>query len=422
MIPYRAAREPSPILLIRLGTALLVLAAAASLVGSPNRGASVPWIGLVAAGAVLVWLAAGGRQDDRGQVPAGGRGVGGDAPRKAARRLSDRMRGMAAARAALAVGYSCLVILPLLTEWPAYKLPALSRVYAAIPSLIPYAPAWLAPGLSPNQTGGVLAACLALAAAFFVRTNRGGPVEPYLRGLRRMAAPLLIVGTPVLLATGSRAALAGLAAAVITGYIVLNPRMAWATAAVVAAAVAISLAAPDLPRGLLQRFLHDEPLQIKLLARVDIWASALKGIADHPFAGIGPGTLNQVLPARYPYGEVGIGYTVTQAHNIVLDTALTMGIVGAVGVVCAVAGGMWWGFRQARVAAPSGVHAYAADTHAARVQATCAHAFTAPLVTFTVFGVTDALSFASPAGLVFWMSLAGLLRVTRASSDADTPR
>jgi len=397
MIPYRAAREPSPILLIRLGTALLVLAAAASLVGSPDRGASAPWVGLVGAGAVLVWLAVGGRQDHLGQVPAGGGGRGGGAPRKAARRLSDRMRGTAAARAALAVGYSCLVILPLLTEWPAYKLPALSRVYAAIPSLIPYAPAWLAPGLSPNQTGGVLAACLALAAAFFVRTNRGGPVEPYLRGLRRMAAPLLIVGTPVLLATGSRAALAGLAAA-------------------------ISLAAPDLPRGLLQRFLHDEPLQIKLLARVDIWASALKGIADHPFAGIGLGALNQVLPARYPYGEVGIGYTVTQAHNIVLDTALTVGIVGAVGVVCAVAGGMWWGFRQARVAAPSGVHAHAADTHAARVQATCAHAFTAPLVTFTVFGVTDALSFASPAGLVFWTSLAGLLWVTRASLGADTPR
>ena len=45
----------------------------------------------------------------------------------------------------------------------------------------------------------------------------------------------------------------------------------------------------------------------------------------HPFTGIGLGSLNDVLPIRYPYESVGLTYTVTQAHNAVLDTALTMG-------------------------------------------------------------------------------------------------
>src|SRR5680860_679407 len=181
----------------------------------------------------------------------------------------------------------------------------------------------------------------------------------------------------------------------------------WLAAGGAAAAATLMLLLPDIPREFLQRFMHDAPLQTKLLGRADIWASALKGIADHPFAGIGPGALNQVLPVRYPYGVVGLGYTVTQAHNIVLDTALTMGVVGAIGVVCALTGGIWWGVRHARMTPLLGV------------PATCARAFTAPLVTFAVFGMTDALSFSSPSSLLFWASLAGLLWATR-SERAST--
>ncbi len=389
MIPYRGPREPTPILLVRLGTVLLLLAAAASLMASPDRGAGAPWAALVGTGVVLVWMAAG---------PGW---VGGAPDREGGARGRSSARGPGAAHAALAVFYVCLFAFLLLTDWPTAKLPALSQVYGAMPSLLPYAPEWVAPGISPNQTGGILAGALAFAAALFIPIRGRGQRSPRLLGLRRGAAPLLLVGTPLLIASGSRAALAGLAVAVVAGFMSLNKRSLWLVVGAVTVAGALAVAFPDVPREFMQRFLHDEPLQTKLLARADIWTSALKGIADHPFAGIGPGALNQVLPVRYPYGTVGLGYTVTQAHNIVLDTALTMGVLGAVGVVCALTGGIWWGVRCARTAPLEGM------------PATLARAFTAPLVTFTVFGTTDALSFSSPSSLLFWASLAGLMYVTR---------
>lgn len=390
MIPYRAPREDFPIFLVRLGTALLVFAAAASLVASADRRAGILWAVLIAAGTVLVWLALGRR------------------PIARTRRTEEKDHAPRAARAVLVASYACLVSFLLLTEWPVYKLPAFSRLYGFIPSLLPYSPDWLGSGISPNQTGGVLACCLAFAAALFIPVGGEGPRDPRLRQLRKAAAPLLVVGALVVVATGSRAALAGLVVAVLAGILTLNSRAMWLVAGATAAAGAVAVALPDIPRELMQIFLHDEPLGIKLLARADIWASALKGIADHPFAGIGPGALNHVLPVRYPYGMVGLGYTVTQAHNIVLDTALTMGVVGAVGVVSALTGGIWWGIRCARTAPLRGV------------RATLARAFTAPLVTFTVFGITDALSFSSPSSLVFWVFLAGLMFVThggRAPTD-----
>ena len=389
MIPYSGPREATPILLVRLGTLLLLLAAAASLLASPDRGGSAPWAALVGAGAVLVWTAVG-----RG-------GVRSASERGESARGRSSTRGPAVARAALVLGYSCALVLLLLTDWPVVKLPALSQVYEAIPSLLPYAPAWVAPGISPNQTGGILAGIVALAAALFIPINGHGQRDPRLRALRRAAAPLLVVGTPLLVASGSRAALAGLVVAVVAGFASLNKRSLWFLVGAVTVVGALAAAFPDIPRELMQRFMHDAPLQTKLLGRADIWASALKGIADHPFAGIGPGALNQVLPVRYPYGMVGLGYTVTQAHNIVLDTALTMGVLGAIGVVCALAGGIWWGVRCARTGPLQGM------------PATLARAFTAPLVTFTVFGTTDALSFSSPSSLLFWASLAGLMYVTR---------
>ena len=189
MIPYRGPREATPILLVRLGTVLLLLAAAASLMASPDRGAGAPWAALVAAGAVLVWTAAG-----RGWL-------GGTPDRGDGARGRSSARGPGAARTALAVGYVCLLALPLLTDWPIAKLPALSQVYVAIPSLLPYAPEWVAPGISPNQTGGILAGALAFAAALFIPIKGPGQRGPRLRRLRREAAPLLLVGTPCLLYT-----------------------------------------------------------------------------------------------------------------------------------------------------------------------------------------------------------------------------
>jgi O-antigen ligase len=118
------------------------------------------------------------------------------------------------------------------------------------------------------------------------------------------------------------------------------------------------------------------------------------------------GTLNEVLPVRYPYGVVGLDYSVTQAHNIVLDTALSMGLVGAAGLLLALGGALWCGLRGDNNRADPGT-----STAGTR-------AFTAVLITFTVFGTTDSLGFSSASSLVFWAALAGLIWVSRGEGSA----
>lgn len=376
-------RAPAALVLIRLGIALLVLGYAVSLAASPLPSAGLPWAVQGWAGAAAAWAAWvwGGRPSAAGALR------GGDVP--------DR-RAVAVERCAVGLGYVLTALLPTITRWPAYKFQGLTSLYGALPSLLRYLPDRAAQGVSPNQTGGVLAAVAALAVCLLLLRTAADADSPRDRGTRGgRAAPAVLSalsGTFVLL-SGSRAALAALVAALLVVALLRDRRSAWAVAGLTVGSLAAVIARPSLPRELMARLLHEEPLQAKLLARADIWASALRGIADHPFAGIGLGTLNDVLPARYPYGSVGLDYSVSQAHNIVLDTALTMGVPAALGLVSLVAGLLIVGF-----------HSRSERTHTSKLVL----GLVAVIIVFVVFGMTDALSLSSPTSLVLWMTTCGV--------------
>lgn len=381
------ARFAVPKVLLHLGVALLALASAGSLARSPDPLLSLPWAVQVWLGAMATWFA--WRQ---GRPPReGGRGT-------EATRLSKK-RAERVARAVLVLGYACLVILPLATEWPTYKYPALAPVYSALPSLLPYAPGWAASGISPNQTGGILAAIATFATGMpFPRlstpvTATRGRRERRVRRVHPVPTLLAILSTGYVILSGSRAALLALVVAVLFVLVLRHRRTLWAVAGLAAIPVAAVAVRPSLPGRLIARLLHEEPLQTKLLARVDIWTSAVHGIADHPFAGIGLGTLNDVLPSRYPYGSVGLTYTVTQAHNFVLDTALTIGIPGAIGLVCLLTGILWTGVAASRTRTPTSGTILG---------------LTAIAVVFVVFGTTDSLSLSSPSSLLLWVVVCGI--------------
>lgn len=55
--------------------------------------------------------------------------------------------------------------------------------------------------------------------------------------------------------------------------------------------------------------------------RIDVWSTALKGIADHALFGMGPSAYQLVWPAYS-------GYPTFHAHNLFLDTLLNFGVVG----------------------------------------------------------------------------------------------
>jgi O-antigen ligase len=382
-------RTPAPVVLIQVGAALLVLGCAVSLAASPDPMAGLPWALQSWLGATASWIAwrVGGSANadaklDAGPAPGSTTGA------------TEETRAATVARSGLALGYACLVFLPAVTRWPAYKFPMLTPVYGALPSLLRYAPTWAASGYSPNQTGGVLAAVAAFAVCLLFQPPSAGTRDLRTRGIRPAAGVLAVLTTIAVMLSGSRAALAALVLAVLFAFMLRDRRGIWVVAALVAAALAATAFRPSLPGEFVTRLLHEEPLQTKLLARVDIWASALRGIADHPFSGIGLGTLNEVLPVRYPYGSVGLSYTVTQAHNTFLDTALTTGVPGAFGLLLLIAGVVWTGVAMGREGT---------------LTSSAIMGLTAAMVVFVVFGTTDALSLSSPSSLLIWALVSGLL-------------
>ncbi len=121
---------------------------------------------------------------------------------------------------------------------------------------------------------------------------------------------------------------------------------------------------------------------------------ALRGIQDHLFTGIGLGVFNDVMPVRYPYRTVGLSYPVSQAHNLFLDVALAIGIVGALGLGLLLAGSGLTAFRGWKERSPSGVVSLGV---------------LASIVAFLVFGITDSISLSIPSSFIVWLWACALI-------------
>ena len=302
--------------LIRGGAALVGLALLFSFWASPNRLLSLPWFAIAMVGVVAV-LAITSRLR-----PA----------------ISRKVNGHSWMIFFLSACFVALVSALLTSRWPAYKLSWLTTIYSALPSIRSLPLWWTQQGLQPNQTGGFLALCSAFTFAVAVaRSDPSASTGPRSSIYRWVAATLTVPGVVVVFMTGSRGALAGLGIAVLVVLILRFSRPLWAWGVGISAVV-LGLLASGRPTSLFQLVIRDETLDTKLVARLDIWSSAIKGIQDHSFTGIGLGVFNQVVPFRYPYQTVGLSYNVTQAHDVFLDTALTIGVPGLLGLLILLVG------------------------------------------------------------------------------------
>ena len=352
----RARRRATAALLIRSGAALVGVATLFSWWASPDRLASLPGsvIALVGAAAVLVATSPG------------------------LATLARKIRPRYIAWFFLVSGFIALLSALLTSRWPTYKLGWLAPLYSALPSIRAFS--WGGQGLQPNQTGGFLAVCTAFAAVI-----AASPSSP--RRRRWAALGLVLLGSIVVFMTGSRAALAGLLVVYLAILVIRSRRFLWAWAAgAVAAVVGLTVSGQLSP--LVGFFLQDEGLDTKLASRLDIWSSALRGIDDHFFTGIGLGVFNQVIPARYPYHVVGLSFPVSQAHNLFLDVTLAIGFPGLVGFALLVAGSLilaadWIGDTSS--ASPVGL------------------GILGSLVVYLVFGITDSISLSVPTSFIVWL-------------------
>ena len=361
-----AQRRSVAVLLVRLGAGLVGMATLFSWWASPDRLASLPASVIALAGVVVVLLATG-----PGLVT-----------------LSRKLRPRYIGWFFLVAAFIALLSTLLTSRWPTYKLSWLGPLYSALPSIRSLS--WGGQGLQPNQTGGFLAACTAFAAVM-----AASPSSP--RHRRWVALGLVILGSIVVFMTGSRAALAGLLVVYLAILVIRSRRFLWAWAAGTVAAVVGSIVSGRLTT-IVGFFLRDEGLDTKLASRLDIWSSALRGIDDHFFTGIGLGVFNQVIPARYPYHVVGLSFPVSQAHNLFLDIALAIGFPGVAGFVLLLVGSAilaldWLGDATSTAPIALGI--------------------LASLVVYLVFGITDSISLSVPTSFIVWLWSISLVLLCR---------
>jgi putative inorganic carbon (hco3(-)) transporter len=205
------------------------------------------------------------------------------------------------------VGFGVLLALiaPFSMVWIGGKASFLPEtIYTHLVSALPF-------NIHPNVLGGYLAMVLPIPVALLVA---GWPSLSWI--VRVLLAVAIVLMGGVLLLTQSRGAWIALAVALAVLVVLVWRwgKVALAIAAVVGTGIVLS------PAGALVR---DRAFWASSEHRLVIWADVLGLIQEHPLVGIGLGAFPHSYPLVInPFGRV------VHAHNLFLQVALDMGVVG----------------------------------------------------------------------------------------------
>lgn len=300
---------------------------------------------------------------------------------------------------------TALAVLGLLTlRWSSMKIPLLEPLLPHIPRVLISLPG-ATEGVSPNQLAGMLLWLLPVA---FV-----GGLIPLLPGVtlvwwKRLffALPALIIAillSLIFVLTQSRSGLLGLVLALPLVALIPLWRFKWLLLAlmVVAGAAVFFLLSHESGGQAAVSFLDRASARLvssiddtvnHLEARVTIWTHSVAAIRDFPWTGIGAGTLRQVAPRVYPFYTSKLDEEVPHAHNLILQTALDVGLPGLIAFL-----GLWFGvavmLRQVwRQAAIGGSRLLVL-------------AFAGALLAYFLYGLTDTIALGAKPGFLFWFLL-----------------
>ena len=352
--------------LIRLGTALIGLAVLFSFWASPDRLQSLPWVVLALTGIALVLVVTGPGLSF----------------------LSAKVTRAHLLHFFVAANLVALLSALFTSSWPDYKLPGLGRLYGLLPSIRSLPFSWAHNGLAANQTGGMLAVLTVFTVAVAIAPSASLPGGRKRAAIYRGVAMILAVSSVfVVYMTGCRIALAGLGVGVFIVFALRNKRWRWASIGGASLAVA-GLASAGKLEQVFHLLVRDQTMTGELVSRLDIWSSSLRALQDHSFTGIGIGVFNQVVPARYPYATVALGFPVSQAHNLFLDVAVSIGLPGLIGLLVLLLGLVLLAarglFREPR----------------SRLVSACA---LASMAVFLVYGLTDSMGLSRPTSFILWL-------------------
>lgn len=363
--------------------AVAVAACACATAWVPSRRLQVA-VGLLAVATMAGW----GRAPEDAEP---GRHLGGAAAglllMAAVTRWSvDRDRLAAALTATVMIGIAAVAVGIRSTTAPGYKgLPMVLSPIANPPAL-PFADVLGQPFVNPNAIGiaALMLACLSVAAAVLSR-----PPARWQFAMRAAGVGGGLIALPVIAVTQSRSVLLAL---LVVGALTLwawRPR--WRRAAAGVAVVgAVCLAA----------FLARDPqaragLRVSLGDRTQHWSTASALLAEHPWRGIGLNGYRREAPIQ------------VHAHNVLLQTALDLGVPGALAYLAVIVMLLHQAQRTTRLG-PEPLHrAIAAGAGLA-------------LLAVHVYGLFDAVAFGTRIGLYQWAAAGLILGAARTMTDPAT--
>lgn len=231
-------------------------------------------------------------------------------------------------------GVVLAIAAPVTVNWFVGKLPFIpAALYDRFVLLV-------ADRIHPNVMAGHLLLLIPYALAVTV----AGPAFPRRHRLAAGLALLVIIG--VLLLTQSRGGLLAFLIMLLT-LLILRWRWGWVLPLAAIAGVALAQLL-----GLLNLHAQMQNTDLAIVAqeRLEIWSRALAMLRDFPLTGIGMGTFGQVLDLLYPLFLFPPG-KVPHAHNLFLQVALDLGLVGLaawVAILLLVTRAAWHVYRAGR--------------------------------------------------------------------------
>ena len=304
------------------------------------------------------------------------------------------------------------------TTWPA-KVPSLTGIIDALPRL-PWALPGAEDGFHPNEVAGTLlwtapfAGCVSLALWIEAIRRRGWGGWGRLLGALAFTLAAAAVPLGALVLTQSRSGLFGLVTAggvVLTG---LAPRRFRIATALLLAAVLVGVVylSQEVPVREAAADLAPDVLSTGTLDfRLAVWSQALKGITDFPITGMGMNVFRQAVYVLYPTPLLDPAMNLGHAHNIFLQTALDLGLVGLVGYVA-----LW--ISALTMVWQCGKRAGLASRSPFLRLGTVGLA--ASLTGYLVYGLLDAVALGARPGFLWW-ALLGLVGSLYRLEHPDKP-
>lgn len=220
-------------------------------------------------------------------------------------------------------------------------------------------------------------------------------------GVRRKlyAAALLPIVAAIVLSQSRGAIFIGLPASILAIGVLAGGRWLWAAVGSLIVAAVASLPLLNSPR--IQALFSGEGGTG--FFRVALWRSSIELIRDHPLFGVGPDNFLYAYRGRYLLPEAWQESSLSHPHNVVLDFAARLGLIG-LGVFVWLQIGFWRAVRRAG---------------ASPAWRALVIGLAASMIDFLAHGLVDAAYFVVDLAYVFMLTLA---LTQRLADDAYSPQ